>query len=336
MSARPAAWLGRDLVGLVLLAALAGWSVLSAHLRGGSPRNMVGSLALLAAGYLLGRLTARWSWVVAVLSIGGFGAWVLVTPGAFSGGPLAGPLGYANANAALAVEVAAIALIAATRSRRTVARALLVVAALPVLAVAWFNQSWAALLPGLALFVITVIVLYRRPRRSGAAIVTAAAIVGLAVVGQLLVATGTGDGPAARALSERRVDLWTDAVHLARQQPLFGHGPQSFATASPTAASDPDTRAAHSELLQVAAETGLVGAGLLLLIVGWAYLALARAPDPGPAIVGAFAWSAFAVHALVDYVANFPLVVAAAGLALGLAVGSYSARTVRTARHRQA
>ena len=172
---------------------------------------MVGSLALLAAGYLLGRLTARWSWVVAVLAIGGFGAWVLVTPGAFSGGPLAGPLGYANANAALAVEVAAIGLIAATRSRRTVARALLVVAALPVLAVAWFNHSWAALLPGLALFVITVIVLYRQPRRSGAAIVTATAIVGLAIVGQLLVATGTGDGPAARAFSERRVDLWTDA-----------------------------------------------------------------------------------------------------------------------------
>ena len=155
------------------------------------------------------------------------------------------------------------------------------------------------------------------------------------MVSQVLIASGIGDGPAASALSQRRVDLWSDAALLIRQEPIFGHGPQSFATASPTAASDPDTRAAHSELLQMAAETGLVGAGLLLLVVGWAYLALGRAAESGPAIVGAFAWSAFVLHALVDYVANFPLVVAAAGLALGLAVGPYAARTIRTARHRQ-
>ena len=202
---------------------------------------------------------------------------------------------------------------------------------------AWFNHSSAAVIPGVALFGVAVLVVVLKPRRSGTAVAVSAAIVGLAVVLQLLIAVGIGDHLAARSeLTQRRVSLWTDAVHLARHEPLVGYGPQSFATASPTAASDPDTRAAHSELLQVAAETGLVGAGLLLALVGWAYLALAHAAQPGPAVVGAVAWSAFALHALVDYVANFPLVVATAGLALGLAIGPYSARVVRTARHRQA
>jgi ABC-2 type transport system permease protein len=147
-------------VGLALVTALAGWSLLSAHLRGGNPRDMVGSLALLAGSYLLGRLTARWSSVVAALSIAGFGAWIALTPGAFSGGPLAGPLGYANANAALAVEVAAIAVIAAARSRLTAAKAVLAAAALTLLTVAWVNQSWAALLPGLALVVVAMAVVW--------------------------------------------------------------------------------------------------------------------------------------------------------------------------------
>src|SRR5690349_23425528 len=139
MSARPAERLGRDPVGLALLTGFAAWSLLSAHLRGGSPRDMVGALALLAGGYLLGRVTAPWSWGVAVLAIVGFGTWVAVTPGAFSGGPLAGPLRYANANAALAVAVAAIALIAATRSHRAATKAVLAVAALLMLTVAWAN-----------------------------------------------------------------------------------------------------------------------------------------------------------------------------------------------------
>lgn len=174
MTARPAEWLGRDLVGVALVTGLAGWSLLSAHLRGGDALDMVGVLALLAGGYLLGRLTAGWAWVVAAVSVVGFATWVVVTPGALSGGPLAGPLGYANANAALAVEVAAIALTAAARSRRGAAKVVLAAAAVALLGVAWANQSWAALLPGLALVVIAVTVVVVQPGRSGPALVIAA------------------------------------------------------------------------------------------------------------------------------------------------------------------
>ena len=314
---------GTDLVGLALVVALAAWTLLSASLRQGAPWETVGSLALMAAAYLVGRLTARWSWAVATVLALSVCLWVVSTAGALDGGPLAGPLGYANANAALAVQVGAVALVAAARGRTLMGKLAQVGVSLPALAVAWANGSAAGVSLGLVLLTVGVVVVFRPPHRPAIAIVASAAALAVAVVGQLLVANGIGDDRAAQALSARRVDLWADAADLTMSQPLLGHGPQSFANASPIAASDADTQAAHSALLETSAETGLVGGALLLMIVGWAYLALTRAPDPGPAVVGAAAWTAFSMHALVDYVADFPLVLAVAALALGLAVGPY-------------
>jgi O-antigen ligase len=322
-----------DLIGLGVGCALAGWSVVSAQMRGGSPRDYVGAIGLFAISYLVGRLAAARAAVVAVVVAGVFGAWVLTTGGAFSGGPLAGPLGYANANAALAVQVATVLLVAATRAGNRTARLLLALASLPVLSLAWFNDSLAAMIGGVALFAVALAILLKgAPATSTVAIGCCGLILGVAVVGQVLVASGVGSGVAARGVSERRVELWTDAVHLVRSQPVLGHGPLSFATESPTASADPDTRAAHSAVLQVAAELGLIGAGLLLLLTAWAYWTLTLAA-PAPGIVGAIGWTALCLQALVDYVANYPMVLAAAGLALGLAVGPYSRRTSRSARH---
>lgn len=315
-----AAW---DVLGLSLLACLAGWALLAAQARGGDATDLVVSLVLLGAAYIAGRRTSRWAWAVAILVLGTFVGWELSSEGALDGGPLAGPLGYANANAALAVQVVGVCLVAASRCRSVGARVAFALAAIPVLACTWINGSAAGLVLGAALLATGLAVLIKPPSNPGPAVAAAGVIVAVAVVGQLLIAAGVLDDQASRALSERRVALWSDAVDLAQSQPIFGHGPHSFATSSPTAASDTDTQAAHSALLETAAETGWVGAGLLLLVAGWAFVALARGTDPAPCVVGAAAWSAFALHSLVDYVADFPAVIAIAGLTLGLAIGAY-------------
>ena len=56
-----------DLIGLGLLGILAAWVLLSAELEGGDPRDYLGTLGLLACGYLAGRLSARWAWIVATV-----------------------------------------------------------------------------------------------------------------------------------------------------------------------------------------------------------------------------------------------------------------------------
>ena len=311
-----------DLVGLAIAGAFAGWVLVSAQATGGDPADYFATLAIFVAAYLVGRLTANWAWVTAAAMGVAFGGWILTTDGALDGGPLAGPLGYANANAALAVQVAAVLLVAATRTRPLIGRLLLAAASVPVLAVAWFNESWAALGGGAVLFAVGLVVILVEPRRGALPVLVCGLVVAAALAGQVAVAAGVGDDAAARAVSERRVDLWSDAANLVRSEPLIGHGPQSFATASPTAASDTDTQAAHSAVLEVAAETGLVGAGLLLMLVAWAFWSLALT-SAGPGIVGAVGWTAFCLHALVDYVADYPVVVGAAAVSLGLAVGPY-------------
>ncbi len=323
-----------DLVGLAIAGAFAGWVLVSAQTTGGDPADYLATLGVFVGAYAVGRLTGRWAWAIAAVVATAFGAWILTTDGALDGGPLAGPLGYANANAALAVQVAAVLLVAATRTTPMTGRLLLAAASVPVLSVAWFNESWAALGGGAVLFAAGLVVLLVSPRSGRLLVLACGLLVAVAVAGQATVALGVGGDAAARAVSERRVDLWSDAADLARSEPLTGHGPQSFATASPTAASDTDTQAAHSAVLEVAAETGLVGAALLLLLVAWAFWSLALT-QAGPAIVGAVGWAAFCLHTLVDYVADYPLVVGAAALSLGLAVGPYQDRRRAGGSHRR-
>ena len=89
---------------------------------------------------------------------------------------------------------------------------------------------------------------------------------------------------------------------------------------SPTALSDPDTRPAHSVVLEAGAELGLVGIALLALVVAWGYWRLTVGASPA-VLVGIAAWTALWLHSLVDYVADFSSVLLAAGLVLGAAVG---------------
>jgi O-antigen ligase len=134
-------------------------------------------------------------------------------------------------------------------------------------------------------------------------------------------------------LSARRTALWRDAMEIIASEPLFGAGPGMLAQTSPTALADADARWAHSAYLQAGAETGVIGAMLLGLLLLWVFGALFRSrQDMRLIVIGTAAVTAFAVHAAIDYVARFPAVVIVAALLAGLA-GSRVPMPAETGRH---
>src|SRR5512139_3706452 len=94
---------------LVAAAALAVWATVGQAAVGGDAAGTAGTVGLTAAAILLGSLLQRWRTVVGSVIASGVVATFLATPDAFSGRPLAGPLDYANANAAWLVQAAAAA-----------------------------------------------------------------------------------------------------------------------------------------------------------------------------------------------------------------------------------
>ena len=109
-------------------------------------------------------------------------------------------------------------------------------------------------------------------------------------------------------------------MDIAADEPVFGVGPGFFAQASPTALADADARWAHSAYLQVGAETGVIGAALLGLVLLWVFGALYRSrQDERLIVIGTAAVTALAVHAAINYVAHFPALVIIAALLAGLA-----------------
>jgi O-antigen ligase len=149
----------------------------------------------------------------------------------------------------------------------------------------------------------------------------------ISLAGSVVVAERYGNGVpadadidrASAALTERRIELWRDAGRLAVDHPVTGVGPGRFEEASRIAGLDPDTRAAHSAILETAAEIGIPGAALLvgamLAVLGGLW---SRGRAAAPAMVAVAAWAAFCLHASVDYVGDFPAVVTTAGLVAGL------------------
>jgi O-antigen ligase len=125
---------------------------------------------------------------------------------------------------------------------------------------------------------------------------------------------------AEEGLTQRRLDVWHDALRLAEDHPVRGAGPGTFVANSPTAQADSDTKAAHSLWLRQAAEQGYPGLAAMVVLVAWAFVRLWRSrQDPAVVAVGAVSLTAFAVHASMDYVAEFPAVLIATGLVLGTA-----------------
>ncbi len=154
------------------------------------------------------------------------------------------------------------------------------------------------------------------------AVVAGAAATGGGVTSQRA-GRASDPGRLLQADSNHRADWWQEAIGAWSDRPVLGYGAGSFPRLHQFYRKDPvvDVRNAHSLPLEILAETGLVGA--LLLLGGLALLALAAVrgvlarPDGYAAALLAAA-AAFALHSLVDWDWDIPAVALPALVFLGL------------------
>lgn len=309
-------------VGIAVLALFAAWAVLRTFTGEGNPADVVAYVAgpvALAGGVALGR---RWlaprqqreaELIVGAL-VGVLVLALMVDPGA--GG---GPLGYANANAALAVQVCGLAAVLAARTRT---RALPLVLGLVALASAVAFRSIGGVATGVIMLIAMVAVVAGRPRRHAGWLAALGALLVTMTSGAVIVLAVREQWPplAYATLSEARQIMWSDALAIWAQSPIVGQGPGAFARLS-RLSQDTDTSTAHSSLLQVGAETGWVGVALLAAVVLVGFVLAARARGPAAAAAVA-AWTALWAHSLGDHIVDFPAVLLVAGMVLGWATAA--------------
>ncbi|MGH7444249.1 MAG: O-antigen ligase family protein [Longimicrobiales bacterium] len=304
----------------VLCIASVGWLQISALANTGATLHPSAIVIGTFAAFLVAHaLTKRWTLGVPLLIAGGTVGFAVLRADVLLGGPLAAPLGYANAAGALFLLAAAAALLIVARTRTTGLRIAAAAAAISFAAVPLLNHTrtatvFACLIP-LGLLARTARGVRLATAVSGALIVIAfSTTVMLAFAYRAGGTSGAVDGPIDATLSQRRLALWNDALVLFVENPATGVGPGQFAERGAVPAMDPDSRWPHSEPLHAAAETGLPGLLLLAGIVAWAFICLwAGTQDAGTAIV-ALALGAVGVQASIDYVlhsAALPMITAA-------------------------
>lgn len=242
------------------------------------------------------------------------------------------PLGYANANAALAVQLVAmcgLAMLSTSRGRR---RSLMATLALAVVAVG-LNRSAAGLAVVAPLVVVIALVHWRRPQHRGWALVLGVLVAGSGAAVILRLAQGTEFPSWARGIFDTvREQLWHDAAALWLKRPWSGSGPGSFQNATALSV-DPDTAMAHSSVLQIGAETGWIGVALFGLIAFAGMLVAARGRAP-QAVIAIAALTALLVHSYADHLLEFAPVVISAGLVLGWAAASRLSTQQFSEQHR--
>lgn len=298
-------------MGVLLLLFSAGWSWLTATKSQGEPdvALLCGVLAvILGASMWLGNVR-RWfipSMVVLVAAI------VLLHNGVeLNHGPLDAPLGYENANAAFFLQAAVgglmLAVAAASRPIGIVAGALSV--AFLLLTIATGSEAASALV-GL---IIAALVLATKTSRVRPVAIAGFGLVASALVASMLLALiyeRDADNriteASSRALDERRLALWKDAVDLMQDHPVTGVGPGRFRVTSETARSDRDAQWAHNEFLQQGSETGIPGFLLLIGFFVWGFWRLGASEAGPPAIIAIAGFTAVGIQACVDYIWHFP------------------------------
>lgn len=317
-----------DLIGAVLVALAGVWALLAAAGRPASPEGFLLGLLTASAAYAAGRVAgARSAFEVCATVAGAVAVLLLLSPHALSGGASAKPLGYGNANGALATQAVAAACLAALAAPSDRRRGEMhVVAGLLTLG-AFATRSLAAVAGAVALLLVGLTAL--SARRRGSFVAAGVVCVVLVVAGTVYLGGDRAErasgvrSTAVEGLTERRIDLWHDAIESAKDHPWRGTGPGTFIAGSPTAREDADAKSAHSQWLRQAAEQGVPGVLLLAALLGWAYVRLRRSrQDPAVVAVGAVALTAFAVHASMDYVAEFPAVLVAMGVVAGVATAA--------------
>jgi len=313
-----------DAAGIAVLACSAVWTLIAATGRAARPEGTLLALLAVTAGYAAGRVLGA---LLPVLAPAGAAvavlALVLIPPSRLSGRPDAPPLGYPNADAALLVLAVGAACCAAWAARGKVRRTALWLIGAGAAVAALALGSAAGFAAGVAIVLFSLAAVRMRRRLLGLAALALAAA--LAVGGSYAVAVDALPSGLSESLTgqltQPRVDLWHQAVRLAEHHPLRGVGPDRFpddGTGMPADAPSPTS--AQSAPLQLAAEQGLPGAGLLGIGFGWILCALWRSPRPTPVVLTAgAALTGLAMLASVDHVLSYAVVTAGAGFLAGIA-----------------
>jgi O-antigen ligase len=312
-----------DAAGVVVLGACAAWSLVTATVQDGRPEGVLLAILAVAAGYAAGRIGGALLPVAAPGAAALAGVALTVTLPHLGPDPeVVPPLGQAGATAALLTLSTGAACCAAWAATAPARLALRLVAAGIAMTAAALGSTTG--------FVVCSMVLLcslaaGRMRHRGVGVaglaVATAVVTGLtwAVAGRAV-----PDGFAASVegqLTGHRLDLWHDALELARQDAALGVGPGRFGELSTTATSTllSDGKP-HSAPLQQAAEQGVVGVVLLAAAFGWMLFALWRAPRPTPVVLTAgAALTGLAAIAAVGNALSFTTVSVGAGLLAGVA-----------------
>jgi len=342
--------LGRlDLVAVGLVAAAIGSTMVAALDDGGEPAPVIWILVGALATYLVSSaISRRHRWAVPLLVLLAAGAVAVANAdGLFERSPSLVPFGYAHHMWAFFLQAALAGGMLAVLKAPLPVR---IGGAAVGMAFGLVAFGGSPLGPVAVTVVAAVALVLRRPGWVRAGIAAAGVLLlGVVVASTVLGATYTGlerwgspnmlleatsnrcdlepgcslyeargfDRSLYRAVTERRVALWHDALILMRDHPLTGVGPGRFRATSPLALGDPDEPWAHHEFLHQGAETGVPGMLLLLAIFAWPLYLLFRTAD-GAALIVAAAVAALGIHACLDYVLHFP----AAPLALAGLVGA--------------
>lgn len=323
--ASPGRLSGPELVSLSALAALLAWMLLSAFW--GIPgteavreaaRAGVYLAALVAFLAVVRRETARdflEGVLAGIVALVAYGLLDRVSsdraPDPFQGSLLVEPVGYANALGILAAIGLLLALTLLVAGRHPLGRAFHLGAACILgvgLALTSSRGAWMSTAFGITLLVF----LHVRRRR----LFTWGRALALASVVAFLLGLWAAVSAPLPTLGDR-ASYWRVALEDAGRHPLLGSGAGSFddvwLSQRPIAAS---VRDAHSLYLEVLAELGPVGLALLLAMLAAPLVSAARARG-APVVAAATAgYSAYLVHAGLDWDWEYP-VVTLAGLACG-------------------
>ncbi|MGW2914784.1 O-antigen ligase family protein [Streptomyces asoensis] len=312
-----------DAAGIAVLGAFAVWSLVTATVHDGRPEGVLLAVLALAAGYAAGRILGVLLPVAAPCAGALAGLTLAVARPRLDPGPeIAAPLGHAGATAAVLVLSTGAACCAAWATPVPALRS-----ALRLLA-AGGTATGALLGSGTAVVACAAVLLCSlaagRTSRRGPALIAPAMIVALVTGLVWALAAGALPGGLARPLADRltphRLDLWRDALDMARREAGLGVGPGRFGELSGAAPGPvPADGRPHSAPLQLAAEQGVVGVLLLAAVFCWVLFALWRAPRPTPVVLTAgAALGAVAVVAALGNALSFTTVSVGAGLLAGL------------------
>jgi O-antigen ligase len=246
----------------------------------------------------------------------------VLMPDVLPGHGYVAPLGQAGATAALLALATGAACCAAWATSVPALRFGLRVLAVAVAVTGAAVGSAAGCLASAAVLLCSLAAGSMRHRGVG---IAGLALVTVVTAGSVwAVAAGVLPGDLGAALEDRfaphRLQLWQEALRLARDAPGVGVGPGRFGELSATGTGALPDGKPHSAPLQQAAEQGAVGMLLLAATFCWVLHALWRTPRPTPvALTAGAALTALAVIASVGNALSFTTVTAGAGLLAGWA-----------------